>query len=40
MHIGNHIYAYGNAGDGFIAFKRVRLDSGLPRTELHGSGEI
>lgn len=27
-------------GGGFIAFKRVRLDSGLPRTELYGSGEI
>jgi hypothetical protein len=27
-------------GDGFIAFERVRLDLGLPRSELHGSGEI
>jgi len=35
-------YPYGNVGwgGGFIAFKRVRLDSGLSRTELHESGEI
>jgi hypothetical protein len=32
-------YAYGNVG-ARLGFKRARLDSGLRRSELHGSGEI